>query len=163
MTLTSCGHDPARALVPVLTQMPADGIALGDIIADSGYSHRDANAWAIPLRLAGAQLVQDLHPHDRGPPGTCHGPIIPHGSPHSPQRTPSSPQPPRPLLPPTPRPPGPPAAETAPPDAPPAELARYKLAPHTGDDADGYHRAMCPAAGGKIRCPLRPESMTLSR
>ena len=43
------------------------GIALGDILADSGYAHRDAEAWAIPLRLAGAQLVQDLHPHDRGP------------------------------------------------------------------------------------------------
>ena len=24
------------------------------------------------------------------------------------------------------------------------------------DDADGYHRVMCPAAMGKIRCPLRP-------
>jgi hypothetical protein len=44
MTLTSSGRDPARALVPVLTQMPADGIALGDIIAGSGYSHRDAAA-----------------------------------------------------------------------------------------------------------------------
>ena len=30
------------------------GIALGDILADSGYAHRDAAAWAIPLRAAGA-------------------------------------------------------------------------------------------------------------
>jgi hypothetical protein len=44
-----------------------------------------------------------------------------------------------------------------------AELGRYKLAPHTGDDPDGYHRAMCPATAGKVRCPLRPESMILSR
>jgi hypothetical protein len=44
--------------------MPEDGIPLGDILADSGYAHRDAGAWALPLRHAGAQLVQDLHPHD---------------------------------------------------------------------------------------------------
>ena len=67
MTACSCHTDPARALVPVLTAMPATGIPLGDILADSGYAHRDAAAWAIPLRLAGAQLIQDLHPSDRGP------------------------------------------------------------------------------------------------
>jgi hypothetical protein len=47
--------------------MPAAGIGLGDILDDSGYARRDADAWAIPLRTAGAALVQDLHPHDRGP------------------------------------------------------------------------------------------------
>jgi hypothetical protein len=41
-----------------------------------------------------------------------------------------------------------------------AELARYKLGRLT---ADGYHRVACPAAAGKIRCPLRPASMTLDR
>jgi len=44
-----------------------------------------------------------------------------------------------------------------------AELARYKLGRITSDDADGYHRVMCPAVMGKIRCPLRPASMTLNR
>ena len=62
MTVCSCRHDPARALVPVLTAMPGQGIPLGDILDDSGYAHRDAGAWAIPLRQAGAQLIQDLHP-----------------------------------------------------------------------------------------------------
>ena len=79
-TLSSCRHDPVRALVPVLTAMPAAGIPLGDILADSGYAHRDAAAWALPLRTAGAQLVQDLHPHDRGPKGTHHGAIIANGN-----------------------------------------------------------------------------------
>ena len=79
-TLCSCRHDPARALVPVLTAMPAAGIPLGDILADSGYAHRDAAAWAIPLRAAGASLVQDLHPHDRGPRGTHRGAIIANGN-----------------------------------------------------------------------------------
>ena len=44
-----------------------------------------------------------------------------------------------------------------------AELARYKLGRITSDDPDGYHRVMCPAVMGKIRCPLRPASMTLDR
>ena len=57
MTVCSCQADPARALVPVLTRMPEDGIPLGDILADSGYAHRDAEGWAIPLRAAGAQLI----------------------------------------------------------------------------------------------------------
>jgi hypothetical protein len=79
-TVSSCRHDPVRAFAPVLTAMPGQGTPLGDILADSGYSHRDAAAWAIPLRAAGAQLVQDLHPHDRGPRGTHHGAIIANGS-----------------------------------------------------------------------------------
>jgi hypothetical protein len=64
MTLSSCELDPARALLPVLTRMPAAGISLGGILGDSGYAHRDAGAWSIPLRQAGAQLIQDLHPSD---------------------------------------------------------------------------------------------------
>jgi len=48
MTVCSCLRDPARALVPVLTAMPGAGIPLGDILADSGYAHRDPAAWALP-------------------------------------------------------------------------------------------------------------------
>ena len=80
MTLTSCRHDPVPAFTSVLTAMPAAAIPLGDILGDCGYSHRDADAWAIPLRAAGAQLVQDLHPHDRGPKGTHEGAVIASGN-----------------------------------------------------------------------------------
>jgi hypothetical protein len=62
MTLSSCRHDPVPALVPVLTAMPAAGVPLGDVLADSGYSHRVPEHWATPLRQAGAQLIQALHP-----------------------------------------------------------------------------------------------------
>ena len=77
VTASSCRHDPVRALVPVLTAMPAAGIPLGDVLAGSGYAHRDAGAWAVPLRAAGAQLVQELHPHDRGAKGTPTAPSSP--------------------------------------------------------------------------------------
>jgi len=156
MTACSCRHDPARALVPVLTAMPTQGIPLGDLLADSGYAHRDARAWAIPLRTAGAQLVQDLHPADRGPRGTHQGATIANGNLYCPAT-------PRPLLE-----LGPLARDANPEhasahDQQTAELARHKLGRITSDDADGYHRVTCPAAMGKIRCPLRPASMTLTR
>ncbi len=156
MTLSSCRHDPVRAFAPVLTAMPAAGIPLGDILADSGYSYRDATAWAIPLRAAGAALVQDLHPHDRGPKGTHHGAIIANGSLYCPKT-------PRPLLELGPPAPGATKEQAADWERKTAELARHKLGRITADDADGYHRVQCPAAMGKIRCPLRPASMSLDR
>jgi hypothetical protein len=156
MTLCSCELDPVRALAAVLLRMPAAGIGLGDILDDSGYAHRDAEAWAIPLRAAGAQLVQDLHPHDRGPKGTHDGAIIANGNLYCPAT-------PKPLLELGPLAPAATAEETAAHDQQTAELARHKLGPISADDADGYHRVMCPAAAGKIRCPHRPGSMKLDR
>jgi hypothetical protein len=155
-TLSSCRHDPVRALAPVLTAMPATGVPLGDVLADSGYAHRDPGAWAIPLRLAGAQLIQDLHPHDRGPKGTHHGAIIASGNLYCPGT-------PRPLLELGPLARTATSQQTADWEHKTAELARYKLGKITSGDADGYHRAQCPAAMSKIRCPLRPSSMTLDR
>jgi hypothetical protein len=155
-TLTSCDHDPVPELVPVLTRLPGQGIPLGDVLADSGYAHRIPQHWAIPLRQAGAQLVQDLHPDDRGPRGTHQGAIISNGCLYCPCT-------PRPLLElgPLARDATPEQAEAH--DRQTAETARYKLGRNTADDDDGYHRVMCPAAIGKIRCPLRPASMALER
>lgn len=79
MTVGSCALDPARALAGVLTALPAQSVKLGDVLVDSGYSHRVPASWAVPVRRAGAALVCDLHPADRGPRGTCHGAIICNG------------------------------------------------------------------------------------
>jgi hypothetical protein len=156
MTASSCRHDPVPAFTPVLTAMPGHGIPLGDVLADSGYSHRVPRNWASPLRAAGAQLVQDLHPHDRGPKGAHQGAIIANGSLYCPAT-------PRALL------ELGPLARAATPqqaaghDARTAEAARHKLGRLTASDEDGYHRVQCPAAAGKVRCPLQPSSMTLDR
>jgi hypothetical protein len=155
-TVSSCRHDPVRAFAPVLTAMPGQGAPLGDILDDSGYAHRDADAWALPLRAAGAQLVQDLHPHDRGPKGTHAGAIISNGNLYCPGT-------PRPLLELGPLARTATSQQAADHDRQTAELARHKLGRITRDDADGYRRVACPAAMGKIRCPLRPQSMTLDR
>jgi hypothetical protein len=155
-TLSSCRRDPVRAFAPALAAMPGQGIPLGDILSDSGYAHRDAAAWALPLRAAGAQLVQDLHPHDRGPKGTHQGAVISNGNLYCPQT-------PRPLLELGPLARTATRQQAADHDRKTAELGRYRLGRHAADDQDGYHRAQCPAATGKIRCPLRPASMTLDR
>jgi len=152
--LASCKADPPAALVPVLGRMAAAGIAIGDVLADSGYAHRVAETWALPVRRLGARLVQDLHPHDRGPKGTHMGAILAGGALYCPA-TPAA------LLELGPLARGASEAETAAHDAKAAELARHKLSPLTGYDADGYRRVGCPAARGKLRCPLRPDSMAL--
>ena len=154
ITLTTCSSDPVPSLVPVLARLAASGVPLGDILADSGYAHRLARNWALPLRAIGACLVTDLHPHDRGPRGTFAGAIAANGNLYCPA-TPTT------LLAIDPLARGADATRTAAHDARTAEAARYKLAPITSFDADGYHRVGCPALRAKVRCPLRPESLTL--
>jgi hypothetical protein len=136
--------------------MPAIGIPLGDVLSDSGYSHRVPQHWATPLRAAGAELVQDLHPQDRGPKGTHAGAIISNGNLYCPAT-------PRSLLQLGPLARAATQEQAAQHDARTTELARHKLGRLTSDDADGYHRVQCPAVLGKVRCPLRPASMTLDR
>ena len=137
MTVCSCRHDPARALVPVLTAMPASGIPLGDILADSGYAHRDAGAWAIPLRAVRRAAGPGPAPARPRPQGTHHGAIIANGNLYCPAT-------PRTLLELGPlardRHPG----QAADHDQQTAELARHKLGRITADDADGYHRVSAP-------------------
>jgi hypothetical protein len=154
-TLTSCHVDPVPAFVPVLEDLPAQGTALGDVLADSGYAHRVAQNWALPLRRLGAKLVTDLHPADRGPRGTFSGAVCCNGNLYCPAA-------PKALL-------GlAPLGRDASPeqvtahDHQMAELSHYKLSPLSAADQDGYFRVACPATVEKLRCPQRPASMTLS-
>ena len=155
MTLSSCSHDPVPVFVRDLVQAAGDGrIHLGDVLADSGYAHRVPEHFALPLRRAGADLVIDLHPQDRGPQGTHGGAICHNGNLYCPAT-------PRRLFELSPLARDASTEEVAAHDERAAELARYKLGRLTATDADGYHRVMCPALLGKVRCPLREASMML--
>jgi hypothetical protein len=154
MLLTSCHIDPPAALLPVLERMHNNDITLADVLADSGYAYRVPETWALPLRQLRANLIVDLHPNDRGPNGTHMGATCANGRLYCPAT-------PRPLLEQQPLARGASAEQTAAHDQHAAELARYKLSPITSHDTDGYHRVICPAAQGKLRCPHRPASMTL--
>jgi hypothetical protein len=155
MHIASCAHDPPAQIAPVIERMQQGGVAVSDLLCDSGYSYRQPQTFALPMRKLGIQLIMDLHPNDRGPKGTHMGAIVNNGALYCPA-TPTS------LLELSPFPPGASEYERAEHDQQCAELARYKLTRLTAPDQDGYHRAICPAAAGKIRCPLRPASMTLS-
>jgi len=141
-------------MVGVLTSMAAAGIPLSDVVADSGYAHRVPAHFALPLRAAGASLVMDLHPSDRGTQGTFAGAVLCNGNLYCPM-TPTA------LFDIGPLSRGASKDETAAHDRRAEELSRYKLGRVTADDQDGYHRVMCPAAMGKVRCPLRESSMSL--
>jgi hypothetical protein len=154
MHLASCDHDPPAALIPVLERMHASAITIADVLADSGYSYRVPETWALPIRQLGADLIQDLHPNDRGPHGTHHGAICANGNLYCPA-TPTTLLDIQPLA----RAASTEQTETH--DQQSAELARYKLAAITRPDPDGYHRVSCPAAQGKLRCPHKPASLTL--
>lgn len=155
MNLVSCDHDPVPEMVEVLSELPDSQIPLGDVIVDSGYSHRVPEHFALPLRAAGASLVMDLHPADRGTKGTFLGATLWNGNLYCPATPPLLFE-----LGPLPR--GANEKDIADHDARAAELGRYKLGRVSSDDPDGYHRVTCPAVMGKVRCPLRPASMTLS-
>jgi hypothetical protein len=155
MMLSSCHVDPAKAFVGVLEKMTRDGIPLGDVLVDSGYAHRKAENFALPLRRLGAELVMDLHPHDRGPQGTYKGAICNNGSLYCPA-TPVA------LLGLGPLNRSASRTEAALHDEQSAELERYKLGRITATDSDGFYRVSCPAASGKVRCPAKPSSMLLS-
>jgi hypothetical protein len=147
--------DPAKVMATTLVRAKRSGLVLGDVLADCGYSNRHPANFAAPLRAAGARLVFDLHPDDRGPRGTFEGAILANGQLYCPA-TPGA------LLGLGPLKRGASASETAAHDARSAELARYRLPALTAPDHDGYQRVICPAAAGRLRCPLRPASMSLS-
>ncbi|MGH3266836.1 MAG: hypothetical protein ACRDNS_33205, partial [Trebonia sp.] len=148
--LASCQHDPPAQIVPVIQRMHDTGIAIGDLMADSGYSYRQPEHWALPIRALGAKLIVDLHPNDRGTHGTHQGATAANGNLYCPAT-------PKPLLELSPLQRGASPEQTENHDHQCTELTRYKLAPITAYDQDGYRRVICPAAQGKLRCPLRPE------
>jgi hypothetical protein len=146
--------DPPTQMAGILGAMVRSGIVVGDVLADSGYAHRSAERWATPLRLIGARLVQDLHPHDRGQKGAFEGAVCASGSLYCPATPPA-------LLALGPPSRGASASSIAEHDDKTTELARWRLGRVTADDTDGYHRCACPATQGRVRCPLKALSMTL--
>jgi hypothetical protein len=134
IVLTSCKVDPVPPLVPVLAHMVDTGVVVGDVLCDSGYSHRVPEHWALPLRQMGAACNGNLYCPATPPALLALGPLARGAT----------------------------AEQSAAHDVSTAELSRYKLGRIAKVDEDGFHRVMCPAAAGKLRCALRPESMRLS-
>ncbi len=155
VTLASCKEDPPAMIVPVIQRMREDGIDIADLLGDSGYAYRAPETFAMPARALGASLVIDLHPNDRGMKGTHEGATCANGNLYCPAT-------PKALFQLGPASPAATEAELTAHDQKTAELSRYKLSPLTATDQDGYRRLACPAVKGKLRCPLRASSMSLT-
>ena len=154
ITLDPCHVDPPTAMVAALGTMVEGGVGVGDVLADSGYAYREPSRWAAPLRALGARLVQDLHPHDRGPKGTFGGAVLANGSLYCPATNVT-------LLRLGPLHRSATRTQMDDHDAKTVELLRFRLDPISAEDSDGYQRVACPATAGKIRCPLKPASLAL--
>ena len=155
-TVSSCRHDPVRAFAPVLTAMPG---------RDPARRHPRRLRLRPPRRrrLGDSRSRRPARSSSRTCTRTTAAPRAPTTAPSSPTGTCTARARPRPLL------------ELGPlardchqragrGRRPQDRRARpLQARPHHRDDADGYHRVACPAAMGKIRCPLRPASMTLDR
>ena len=126
MTVCSCRHDPARTLVPVLTAMPAVGIPLGDILADSGHAHHNGPSRSGSPAASWSRTCT---------PPTA-DPAAPTPAPSSPTATSTARSPPLLELGPLARDATPEQAATH--DSQAAELGRHKLGKITRDDTDGY-------------------------
>ena len=156
MTVCSCRHDPARALVPVLTAMPE---ARHPARRHPGRlrlrppRRRRLGRPAPPVRRAAGPGPAPARPRPpRHPPRRHHRqrqPLLPGHPPHAAGTRPARPR----------RHPGP-GRRPRPADRrdrplqarPDHQRRRRRLPP-----------GACPAAMGKIRCPLRPASMRLDR
>lgn len=154
MLLTSCHVDPPEAFAGVLAAMADHGVSINEVLCDSGYAHRVPEHWALPLRASGIDLVMDLHPHDRGTKGTHEGAVAWNGNLYCPAT-------PKALFDLEPLARHASAADTEDHDRRAAEVDRYRLGTVARPDAEGYHRAGCPARLGKLRCPLVEGSMAL--
>lgn len=80
ISLDAPSVDPVPAMAATLGRLAGSGVAVGDVLADSGYAYRVAEHWASIVRSLGGRLVQDLHPGDRGPKGTFGGAIVANGN-----------------------------------------------------------------------------------
>jgi hypothetical protein len=137
------------AFVPVLQRMHHAGTTISDVLADSGYSYRFPETWALPLRALGIDLICDLHPNDRGPHGTHHGATSANGRLYCPAT-------PKALLELGPLPRAASTEHTALRDAQCAELARYKLSPITRPDPQRLPPRRLPRRAGQAPLPPTP-------
>jgi hypothetical protein len=167
------GEGPANTeLATALASMlKKEGLELGKVLADRGFSELAVENWVAPMRNLGAELVFDYRAIDRGVVMIL-GALVSDGAPHCPCTPKELQQVQRP-----------PRIGLGHPPGPRAEQRRkdqYKtdrenlekaialverrdqyLGTHLSGSGYGFDVWQCPALAGKIRCKRRPDSLYL--
>lgn len=149
------GKSDIDVVTDTLTDMltrPAATQPAGDVLVDRWYTQQRAGRFALPVRRAGAQLVLDLKSTQSGPQGTYRGALKVDGELYCPAM--------------------PPGLHELP-DAHYKNLDQvhareavaqrrddWRMLPLAREDDDGFQRMQCPAERGRVRCPLKPASLT---
>ena len=133
---------------------------LGDVLMDRGYTmSNDSKDFILPVRALGGEPIFALRDNQVGSPGTIRGAVIVDGRPYSPsmpkklhrikQVKHTETYQPNPDV----------VAEY---EAAIKARSVYALVPHGARRPNGAQVYMCPAAAGKLRCPLVASSALLA-
>jgi hypothetical protein len=125
-------------------------------LADAAYSNEEEIGWTRAAWDLGFSPLTDVNSIDLGPKGDHQGalvvddvllcPATPPGLRHIARPNPRKPDYER---------------ELPEYDRKVAQREDYAMVPHGNRDAAGYQRFMCPAAAGRVSCPLKSESIGL--
>lgn len=152
-TLTAANVPQPPVSLAMLARYRTDDGNAGDLLADSAYPYADK--WTTSVTALGFSPVVDLHPNLLGRKGTEQGAIVVDDLLLCPMTPEALIDPPRP-------------ADNASEDEwdtyfeQRAERDKYAFAHHGRADDEGDQRVKCPAECGKVRCPLKPASMSNS-
>lgn len=151
MILDKPGHRPGPNAITVLADIAARGHRPGYLAADRLYNNSDPDTFQLPARTLGYQPVYDYRADQLGIQSHAHGALLIDGGWHCPAT-------PRPLI------------DTGK-DLDTEKIdgqtwqtriaARqaFRLVPKGAPDREGHQRLSCPAAAGKVQCPLKASSM----
>ncbi|MCP2340658.1 hypothetical protein [Actinomadura rupiterrae] len=155
MRLDKPGHNPGSNGVTMLKSIKERGHPVGYVAGDRLYNGSNPNAWQLPVRALGYDPVYDYRKDQLGSMAQADGALLVEGTwccPSTPQRLIDAT---RDLQ----RAAGPKKID------PETWVERiharaHYLLPRKGLPGDqGQQRYMCPAAAGKVQCPLKPASM----
>ncbi|MFH8564612.1 hypothetical protein [Streptomyces sp. NPDC017988] len=151
VSLDKPGHRPAYNGLKTLSRLGRRGYRPGFLAGDLAYNNSDANEWQLPIRALGYRPVYDYRVDQLGVQAHTSGAILVEGTWYCPSM-------PQPLI-------------DATKDLYAGHIDRdtwtrliaarrtYRLMAKENEDPTGHQRRMCPAAAGKVQCPLKPWSL----